>query len=48
MQSLCIENACIAANDKTGRFASLFTVDKVLAPPMGTVMDVLKASDRFR
>ncbi|XP_017293516.1 transforming growth factor-beta-induced protein ig-h3 [Kryptolebias marmoratus] len=45
--NLCIENACIAAHDKTGRFASLFTVDKVLVPPMGTVMDVLKAEERF-
>lgn len=47
-QNLCIENACIAAHDKTGRFATMFTVDKVLAPPMGTVMDVLKADNRFR
>ncbi|XP_047441716.1 transforming growth factor-beta-induced protein ig-h3 [Mugil cephalus] len=45
--NLCIENTCIAAHDKTGRFASMFTVDKVLTPPMGTVMDVLKADDRF-
>jgi len=45
--NLCIENACIAAHDKTGRFASMFTVDKVLTPPMGTVMDVLKADHRF-
>uniref|UniRef100_A0A1A8RFD6 Transforming growth factor-beta-induced protein ig-h3 n=1 Tax=Nothobranchius rachovii TaxID=451742 RepID=A0A1A8RFD6_9TELE len=45
--NLCIENACIAANDRTGRFASMFTVDKVLTPPMGTVMDVLKADERF-
>uniref|UniRef100_A0A6Q2Z9S5 Transforming growth factor-beta-induced protein ig-h3 n=1 Tax=Esox lucius TaxID=8010 RepID=A0A6Q2Z9S5_ESOLU len=45
--SLCIENSCIAAHDKTGRFASMFTVDKVLTPPMGTIMDVLKADDRF-
>ncbi|XP_037531595.1 transforming growth factor-beta-induced protein ig-h3 [Nematolebias whitei] len=45
--SLCIENACIAAHDKTGRFASLFTVDKVLVPPMGTVMDILKGDERF-
>ncbi|KAM7000464.1 transforming growth factor-beta-induced protein ig-h3 [Tautogolabrus adspersus] len=45
--NLCIENACIAAHDKTGRYATLFTVDKVLTPPMGTVMDVLKADDRF-
>ncbi|XP_068181576.1 transforming growth factor-beta-induced protein ig-h3 [Antennarius striatus] len=45
--NLCIENACIAAHDKTGRYASMFTMDKVLAPPMGTVMDVLKAEDRF-
>ncbi|CAK6977245.1 transforming growth factor-beta-induced protein ig-h3 [Scomber scombrus] len=45
--NLCIENACIAAHDKMGRYATMFTVDKVLAPPMGTVMDVLKADDRF-
>uniref|UniRef100_A0A671UB80 Transforming growth factor-beta-induced protein ig-h3 n=1 Tax=Sparus aurata TaxID=8175 RepID=A0A671UB80_SPAAU len=45
--NLCIENACIAAHDKTGRYATMFTVDKVLTPPMGTVMDVLKADDRF-
>merc|ERR1719427_689913 len=45
--NLCIENACIAAHDKTGRFASMFIVDKVLTPPMGTLMDVLKADDRF-
>uniref|UniRef100_A0A8C2ZZT2 Transforming growth factor, beta-induced n=1 Tax=Cyclopterus lumpus TaxID=8103 RepID=A0A8C2ZZT2_CYCLU len=45
--NLCIENACIAAHDKMGRYASMFTVDKVLTPPMGTVMDVLKADDRF-
>ncbi|XP_063046479.1 transforming growth factor-beta-induced protein ig-h3 isoform X2 [Engraulis encrasicolus] len=45
--NLCIENACIAAHDKVGRFATMFTVDKLLAPPMGTVMDVLKADNRF-
>uniref|UniRef100_A0A665UKQ1 Transforming growth factor-beta-induced protein ig-h3 n=1 Tax=Echeneis naucrates TaxID=173247 RepID=A0A665UKQ1_ECHNA len=45
--NLCIENACIAAHDKTGRYASMFTVDKVLTPPMGTIMDVLKGDDRF-
>ncbi|XP_068460308.1 transforming growth factor-beta-induced protein ig-h3 [Clinocottus analis] len=45
--NLCIENACIAAHDKTGRYAAMFTVDKLLSPPMGTVMDVLKADDRF-
>ncbi|CAB1324815.1 unnamed protein product [Coregonus sp. 'balchen'] len=45
--SLCIENSCIAAHDKTGRFGSMFTVDKVLTPPMGTIMDVLKADNRF-
>ncbi|XP_072251199.1 transforming growth factor-beta-induced protein ig-h3 [Leuresthes tenuis] len=45
--NLCIENACIAAHDKIGRYASMFTVDKILTPPMGTVMDVLKADDRF-
>ncbi len=47
-QNLCIENACIAAHDKMGRYGSMFTVDKVLTPPMGTIMDVLKADDRFR
>ncbi|XP_034038146.1 transforming growth factor-beta-induced protein ig-h3 isoform X2 [Thalassophryne amazonica] len=45
--NLCIENACIAAHDKTGRFASMFTVDKVVTPPTGTIMDILKAEDRF-
>lgn len=45
--SLCIENACIAAHDKRGRFGTLFTVDKVLTPPVGNVMDVLKADNRF-
>uniref|UniRef100_A0AAQ6INH3 Transforming growth factor-beta-induced protein ig-h3 n=1 Tax=Anabas testudineus TaxID=64144 RepID=A0AAQ6INH3_ANATE len=45
--NLCIENACIAAHDKTGRYSSLFTVNRVLSPPMGTIMDVLKADDRF-
>lgn len=48
LQNLCIENACIAAHDKTGRYGAMFTVDKVLTPPMGTIMDVLKADDRFR
>uniref|UniRef100_A0A8B9JXF7 Transforming growth factor beta induced n=1 Tax=Astyanax mexicanus TaxID=7994 RepID=A0A8B9JXF7_ASTMX len=45
--NLCIENACIAAHDKDGRYGTMFTVDKILAPPMGTVMDVLKADSRF-
>uniref|UniRef100_A0A8C2DZY7 Transforming growth factor-beta-induced protein ig-h3 n=1 Tax=Cyprinus carpio TaxID=7962 RepID=A0A8C2DZY7_CYPCA len=45
--SLCIENACIAADDKNGRFANMFIINKLLTPPMGTVMDVLKADDRF-
>nr|XP_057920037.1 transforming growth factor-beta-induced protein ig-h3 isoform X2 [Doryrhamphus excisus] len=45
--NLCIENACLAAHDKTGRYGTMFTVDKVITPPMGTVMDVLKADDRF-
>uniref|UniRef100_A0A3B5MIS7 Transforming growth factor-beta-induced protein ig-h3 n=1 Tax=Xiphophorus couchianus TaxID=32473 RepID=A0A3B5MIS7_9TELE len=47
-QNLCIENACIAAHDRTGRFATMFTLDKVLAPPTGTLMDVLKADERFQ
>lgn len=45
--NLCIENACIAAHDRVGRYATLFTLDKVLTPPTGTIMDVLKADDRF-
>ncbi|XP_053422510.1 transforming growth factor-beta-induced protein ig-h3 [Nycticebus coucang] len=45
--SLCIENSCIAAHDKRGRYGTLFTVDRVLTPPMGTVMDVLKGDSRF-
>uniref|UniRef100_A0A8C1GKJ5 Transforming growth factor-beta-induced protein ig-h3 n=1 Tax=Cyprinus carpio TaxID=7962 RepID=A0A8C1GKJ5_CYPCA len=45
--SLCIENACIAADDKNGRFANMFIINKLLTPPMGTVMDLLKADDRF-
>uniref|UniRef100_A0A8C7JZU8 Transforming growth factor-beta-induced protein ig-h3 n=1 Tax=Oncorhynchus kisutch TaxID=8019 RepID=A0A8C7JZU8_ONCKI len=45
--SLCIENSCIVAHDKIGRFGNMFTVDKVLTPPMGTIMDVLKADNRF-
>ncbi|KAI5607978.1 transforming growth factor-beta-induced protein ig-h3 precursor, partial [Silurus asotus] len=45
--NLCIENACIAAHDKNGRHGNMFIVDKLLAPPMGTVMDVLKADNRF-
>ncbi|XP_062976835.1 transforming growth factor-beta-induced protein ig-h3 [Elgaria multicarinata webbii] len=45
--NLCIENVCIAAHDKRGRFGTLFSVDKMLTPPVGTVMDVLKADDRF-
>ncbi|XP_060621305.2 transforming growth factor-beta-induced protein ig-h3 [Anolis sagrei] len=45
--NLCIENACIAAHDKRGRFGTLFAVDKMVTPPIGTVMDVLKADDRF-
>lgn len=47
-QNLCIENACIAAHDRTGRFAALFIVDKVLTPPTGTIMDVLTGDERFR
>lgn len=47
-QSLCIENSCIAAHDKRGRYGTLFTIDRVLTPPVGTVMDVLKGDNRFR
>ncbi|XP_019497697.1 PREDICTED: transforming growth factor-beta-induced protein ig-h3 [Hipposideros armiger] len=45
--SLCIENSCIAAHDKRGRYGTLFTMDRILTPPMGTVMDVLKGDNRF-
>ncbi|XP_027704838.1 transforming growth factor-beta-induced protein ig-h3 [Vombatus ursinus] len=45
--SLCIENSCIAAHDKRGRFGTLFTVDRMLTPPIGTIMDVLKVDNRF-
>ncbi|XP_061473168.1 transforming growth factor-beta-induced protein ig-h3 [Rhineura floridana] len=45
--NLCIENACIAAHDQRGRFGTLLSVDKMLTPPVGTVMDVLKADYRF-
>ncbi|MEQ2212485.1 hypothetical protein XENOCAPTIV_000325, partial [Xenoophorus captivus] len=45
--NLCIENACIAAHDRTGRYATMFTMDKVLTPPVGTLMDILKVDDRF-
>lgn len=45
--NLCIENMCIAAHDRVGRFGSMFIVDKLLSPPTGTVMDLLKAQDRF-
>nr|XP_058917053.1 transforming growth factor-beta-induced protein ig-h3 isoform X2 [Kogia breviceps] len=45
--SLCIENSCIAAHDKRGRYGTLFTMDRVLTPPAGTVMDVLKGDSRF-
>ncbi|XP_074069605.1 transforming growth factor-beta-induced protein ig-h3 [Macrotis lagotis] len=45
--SLCIENSCIAAHDKRGRFGTLFTVDQMLTPPVGTIMDVLKVDNRF-
>jgi hypothetical protein len=48
VQSLCIENSCIAAHDKRGRYGTLFTIDRMLTPPMGTVMDVLKGDNRFR
>ncbi|XP_053573172.1 transforming growth factor-beta-induced protein ig-h3 [Bombina bombina] len=45
--ALCIENSCIDAHDKKGRYGTLFIVDKLLAPPTGNVMDVLKADNRF-
>ncbi|XP_006017281.1 transforming growth factor-beta-induced protein ig-h3 [Alligator sinensis] len=45
--NLCIENSCIAAHDKRGRFGTMFIMEKMLTPPMGTVMDMLKADHRF-
>ncbi|XP_063303502.1 transforming growth factor-beta-induced protein ig-h3 [Pelobates fuscus] len=45
--ALCIENSCIDAHDKKGRYGTLFVVDKLLTPPTGNVMDVLKADNRF-
>lgn len=30
--SLCIENSCIAAHDKRGRYGTLFTMDRMLTP----------------
>ncbi|XP_075065935.1 transforming growth factor-beta-induced protein ig-h3 [Mixophyes fleayi] len=45
--ALCIENSCIDAHDKKGRYGTLFIVDKLLTPPSGNVMDVLKADNRF-
>ncbi|KAM4748796.1 transforming growth factor-beta-induced protein ig-h3 [Rhinophrynus dorsalis] len=45
--ALCIENSCIDAHDKKGRYGTLFIVDKLLTPPTGNVMDVLKADNRF-
>ncbi|XP_073476795.1 transforming growth factor-beta-induced protein ig-h3 [Aquarana catesbeiana] len=45
--ALCIENSCIDAHDKKGRYGTMFIVDKLLTPPSGNVMDVLKADNRF-
>uniref|UniRef100_A0A8C5PY00 Transforming growth factor-beta-induced protein ig-h3 n=1 Tax=Leptobrachium leishanense TaxID=445787 RepID=A0A8C5PY00_9ANUR len=45
--ALCIENSCIDAHDKKGRYGTLFVVNKLLTPPTGNVMDVLKADNRF-
>uniref|UniRef100_UPI00398F21C0 transforming growth factor-beta-induced protein ig-h3 isoform X2 n=1 Tax=Pristiophorus japonicus TaxID=55135 RepID=UPI00398F21C0 len=45
--ALCIENTCIAAHDRRGRYGSMMIMDKILTPPAGTIMDILKADDRF-
>ncbi|KAM5172860.1 transforming growth factor-beta-induced protein ig-h3 [Mantella aurantiaca] len=45
--ALCVENSCIDAHDKKGRYGTMFIVDKLLTPPSGNVMDVLKADNRF-
>uniref|UniRef100_A0A318CZX5 FAS1 domain-containing protein n=1 Tax=Kangiella spongicola TaxID=796379 RepID=A0A318CZX5_9GAMM len=45
--ALCIENICIAAHDRRGRYGSMLIMDNILTPPVGTIMDILKADDRF-
>ncbi|XP_041050165.1 transforming growth factor-beta-induced protein ig-h3 [Carcharodon carcharias] len=45
--ALCVENSCIAAHDRRGRYGSMMIMDKILTPPVGTIMDILKADDRF-
>ncbi|XP_060693237.1 transforming growth factor-beta-induced protein ig-h3 [Hemiscyllium ocellatum] len=45
--ALCVENSCIAAHDRRGRYGSMMIMDKILTPPAGTIMDILKADDRF-
>ncbi|GCB62909.1 transforming growth factor-beta-induced protein ig-h3 [Scyliorhinus torazame] len=45
--ALCVENSCIAAHDRRGRYGSMMIMDKILTPPVATVMDILKADDRF-
>ncbi|XP_078087016.1 transforming growth factor-beta-induced protein ig-h3 [Mustelus asterias] len=45
--ALCVENSCIAAHDRRGRYGSMMIMDKIVTPPAGTVMDILKADDRF-
>ncbi|XP_069753874.1 transforming growth factor-beta-induced protein ig-h3 isoform X2 [Narcine bancroftii] len=45
--ALCIENSCIAAHDKRGRYGTMMIMDNILTPPIGTIMDILKADDRF-
>ncbi|XP_055499177.1 transforming growth factor-beta-induced protein ig-h3 [Leucoraja erinacea] len=45
--ALCVENTCIAAHDRKGRFGAMMIMDKILTPPVGTIMDILKADDRF-
>ncbi|XP_048399687.1 transforming growth factor-beta-induced protein ig-h3 isoform X2 [Stegostoma tigrinum] len=45
--ALCVENSCIAAHDRRGRYGTMMIMDKILTPPAGTIMDILKADDRF-
>ncbi|XP_038651755.1 transforming growth factor-beta-induced protein ig-h3 [Scyliorhinus canicula] len=45
--ALCVENSCIAAHDRRGRYGSMMIMDKIITPPVGTIMDILKADDRF-
>lgn len=42
LQSLCIENSCIAAHDKRGRYGTPVALHGPVLTSVGTVMDVLE------